>query len=75
MLQIANVFVNVSKGELAKHQDLQKAFGKTDTNEIVKEVSRGCAIRPFDWKWLSLGFCVIDLEERGVASWREGTRS
>ena len=44
MLQIANVFVNVSKGELAKHQDLQKAFGKTDTNEIVKEVSRGYAI-------------------------------
>lgn len=38
VLQIANVFVNVSKGELAKHQDLQKAFGKTDTNEIVKEV-------------------------------------
>ncbi|KAJ3476180.1 hypothetical protein NLI96_g11341 [Meripilus lineatus] len=38
VLQIANVFVNVSKGELAKHQDLQKAFGKTDTNEIVKEI-------------------------------------
>ena len=38
VLQIANVFVNVSKGELAKHGDLQKAFGTTDTNEIVKDV-------------------------------------
>lgn len=38
VLQIANVFVNVSKGELAKHQDLQKAFGTTDTDEIVKEI-------------------------------------
>jgi ribosome maturation protein SDO1 len=38
VLQIANVFVNVSKGEMAKHQDLQKAFGTTDTDEIVKEV-------------------------------------
>ena len=28
VLQISNIFVNVSKGELAKHQDLQKAFGK-----------------------------------------------
>ena len=38
VLQIANVFVNVSKGELAKSQDLQKAFGTTDTDEIVKQV-------------------------------------
>ena len=38
VLQIANVFVNVSKGELAKHQDLQKAFGTTDQDSIVKEV-------------------------------------
>lgn len=38
VLQIANVFVNVSKGELAKHQDLQKSFGTTDTNEIVKDI-------------------------------------
>ncbi|KAI0079045.1 Shwachman-Bodian-diamond syndrome protein [Panus rudis PR-1116 ss-1] len=38
VLQIANVFVNVSKGELAKHQDLQKSFGTTDTDTIVKEI-------------------------------------
>lgn len=38
VLQVANVFVNVSKGEVARHQDLQKAFGTTDIDPIVKEV-------------------------------------
>ena len=38
VLQIANVFVNVSKGELAKSQDLQKAFGTTKQDDVVKEV-------------------------------------
>jgi hypothetical protein len=37
-MQISNVFMNVSKGEVAKSSDLQKAFGKTDVAEIVKEV-------------------------------------
>ena len=35
VLQIANV----SKGESAKSQDLQQAFGTTDLDTIVKEVS------------------------------------
>lgn len=39
VLQIANVYLNVSKGELAKSQDLQKAFGTTGLDTIVKEVS------------------------------------
>ncbi|KAI0735915.1 Shwachman-Bodian-diamond syndrome protein [Earliella scabrosa] len=38
VLQIASVFVNVSKGELAKSQDLQKSFGTTDRDTIVKEI-------------------------------------
>lgn len=38
VLQISNVFVNVSKGEVAKSQDLQKSFGTTDRDTIVKEV-------------------------------------
>ncbi|KAF8349863.1 Shwachman-Bodian-diamond syndrome protein [Amanita rubescens] len=38
VLQISNVFTNVSKGEVAKSGDLQKAFGTTDINEIVKEI-------------------------------------
>jgi len=37
-MQISNVFVNVSKGEVAKHGDLQKAFGKMDTDSIIKEI-------------------------------------
>lgn len=48
VLQIANVFVNVSKGELAKSQDLQKAFGTTDTNDIVKEVRSASSLSDFD---------------------------
>jgi ribosome maturation protein SDO1 len=31
--------MNVSKGEVAKTNDLQKAFGKTNVQEIVKEVN------------------------------------
>ncbi|KAI0693633.1 SBDS protein C-terminal domain-containing protein [Cytidiella melzeri] len=38
VLQIANVFVNVSKGELAKHQDLKKSFGTAEQDDIVKEI-------------------------------------
>ncbi|KIM47980.1 hypothetical protein M413DRAFT_16041 [Hebeloma cylindrosporum] len=38
VLQINNVFVNVSKGEVAKSGDLQKGFGKTDISDIVKEI-------------------------------------
>lgn len=40
VLQISNIFVNVSKGEVAKANDLEKAFGKLSTNDIVKEVRR-----------------------------------
>ena len=39
VLQVNNVFVNVSKGEVAKTEDLKKAFGKADTTAIVAEVS------------------------------------
>ncbi|KAF8641197.1 hypothetical protein AX17_000832 [Amanita inopinata Kibby_2008] len=38
VLQISNVFINVSKGEVAKSGDLQKAFGKAEIDEIVKEI-------------------------------------
>lgn len=39
VLQISNVFINVSKGEMAKSNDLQKAFGTTSVDDVVKEVS------------------------------------
>ena len=67
VLQIANVYLNVSKGELAKSQDLQKAFGTTDLDTIVKEVSAmsARANNVSDRVW-------TDSEERRASSWREG---
>jgi len=38
VLQISNVFMNVSKGEVAKANDLQKAFGTSEVNDVVKEI-------------------------------------
>jgi ribosome maturation protein SDO1 len=39
VLQIPNVFLNVSKGQVAPKEDLAKAFGsKTDLNEIILEI-------------------------------------
>ncbi|KAF5356027.1 hypothetical protein D9756_003969 [Leucocoprinus leucothites] len=38
VLQISNVFTNVSKGEVAKHNDLQKAFGSSDIDKVVAEI-------------------------------------
>src|SRR6266404_6821182 len=38
VLQISNVFVNVSKGEVAKSNDLKKSFGTDDRNTVVREV-------------------------------------
>ncbi|CAG8716145.1 7689_t:CDS:2, partial [Acaulospora colombiana] len=38
VVQVNNVFVNVSKGEVARSEDLKKAFGKLSTDDIVKEI-------------------------------------
>lgn len=38
VLQTHTVFTNVSKGEVAKKEDLTKAFGKDDQTEICKEI-------------------------------------
>ncbi|PWN50025.1 putative Shwachman-Bodian-diamond syndrome protein [Violaceomyces palustris] len=38
VVQIENVFVNVSKGQLAPHDDLQKCFGSTDTKKIILDI-------------------------------------
>jgi len=38
VLQISNVFINVSKGQAAKHEDLEKAFGTTEQDKIVQEI-------------------------------------
>jgi ribosome maturation protein SDO1 len=38
VLQTHTVFINVSKGQVAKKEDLIKAFGKDDQTEICKEI-------------------------------------
>lgn len=38
VLQIHSIFTNVSKGQVAKKEDLIKAFGKEDQTEICKEI-------------------------------------
>lgn len=38
VLQTHTVFTNVSKGQVAKKEDLIKAFGKEDQTEICKEI-------------------------------------
>ncbi len=39
MLQTDTVFTNVSKGQVAKREDLQKAFGTEDLGEICRKVN------------------------------------
>ncbi|EGW35418.1 uncharacterized protein SPAPADRAFT_58634 [Spathaspora passalidarum NRRL Y-27907] len=38
VLQIPQVFMNVSKGQVANNDDLQKAFGTTNQDEIILEI-------------------------------------
>jgi len=38
VLQISNVFMNVSKGEVAKSNDLKKSFGTDDRHTIAREI-------------------------------------
>lgn len=37
-MQTASVFINVSKGQMAKKEDLVKAFGTDDLTEICKQI-------------------------------------
>lgn len=37
-MQTHTVFANVSKGQVAKKEDLIKAFGKDDQTEVCKEI-------------------------------------
>jgi ribosome maturation protein SDO1 len=38
VLQIPQVFLHVSKGQVANNEDLQTAFGTTDQNEIILQI-------------------------------------
>ena len=49
VLQINNVFANVSKGEVSSAEDLKKAFGKAQVSTVVQEVT----IPPLHRVWLN----------------------
>lgn len=38
VLQIHQVFMNVSKGQVASKEDLQKCFGTTNIDDVIKEI-------------------------------------
>lgn len=38
VLQIPNVFINVTKGQVAPHDDLKKAFGEKSVDDIILEI-------------------------------------
>lgn len=38
MVQVENVFLNVSKGQVASKDELNKAFGTADVSEVLQEV-------------------------------------
>lgn len=42
VLQTQTVFTNVSKGQVAKKEDLVKAFGNDDHKKICLEVTKQC---------------------------------
>lgn len=47
VLQTHSVFVNVSKGQVAKKEDLTKAFGTEDQTEICKQVTHLIPLNTF----------------------------
>lgn len=46
VVQIENVFLNVSKGQVASKDDLQKAFGTSDVTEVLLEI-----LKKASFKW------------------------
>jgi ribosome maturation protein SDO1 len=45
ILQIEQVFTNVSKGQVAKKEDWEKAFNMTDVNKVIEEVRLPAQLR------------------------------
>ena len=68
VLQTHTVFTNVSKGAVAKKEDLQRVFGTEDQTEICKLVS----IRVCVCVCVSISVCVLDTGERRGTGLREG---
>lgn len=48
VLQTHSIFVNVSKGEVAKNEDLKKVFGTDNQSEICLQVHACMLLLSFD---------------------------
>lgn len=48
VLQTHSVFMNVSKGQVAKKDDLEKAFGTSDVTTICKEILAKGELQVYD---------------------------
>ena len=62
MLQTHTVFINVSKGQVAKKEDLVKAFSTDDQTEICLQVDNDHC------NMLHITHCYLDSSEGGAAS-------
>ena len=61
VVQISSIFTNVSKGQVCSNDELQKAFGTIDNEQIIKQI-------------LQKGELQVGEKERGHAlsnTWRE----
>jgi ribosome maturation protein SDO1 len=65
VLQISNVFMNVSKGEVAKSNDLKKSFGTEDRNTIAREVSSILLLHNRELKFSFLLFFLLQILSKG----------
>lgn len=76
VLQTHTVFTNVSKGTVAKREDLQRVFGTEDQTEICKLVSGDIPITSLVGKRLSILLRFLRKEKckcqrrRDTHSWR-----
>lgn len=61
VMQIPKVFINVSKGEVAKKEELQKVFNTEDQKKIVETVT------------LKTKFTCIDFNTRWITNFCQGT--
>lgn len=65
VVQIHNVFINVSKGQAASHEDLQKSFKTTDIDVILQEVESVRSLKvPANSQILKKGELQVGEKER-----------
>ena len=51
MLQSHTIFLNVSKGQSAKREDIEAAFGTSDNDKVIHEVGIQKMVESFNKNW------------------------